>query len=59
MRKALLDQLDVETEPVSRGELGIALVTVSAILIAFLILGFASHTRAEDAETIAPRTELA
>jgi len=59
MRTALIDELDVETEPVSRRELGIALLTMWVILMAFPAHGFASHTPAEGAETIAPWTELA
>lgn len=53
MRTPLLDRVAVESEPPSRGELSIALATLCAILVAFLVCKLASDVRG-NTNTIAP-----
>ena len=59
MKKALLDKLTRESEPLSRLELWLGVITMYLVLSAFLMGQFASHTGAAEKAPVIPLTNRA
>ncbi|HEY5617759.1 MAG TPA: hypothetical protein VIK60_07425 [Vicinamibacterales bacterium] len=59
MRKALAKALTYESEPLSRVELWLGIITVYLVLSAFFMGRFSAHIGAADEHTVAPVTNRA
>lgn len=59
MRKTLVDTLTCESEPVSRIELWLGIITLYLVISAFVMGHFSAQTGTADRSTVVPATNRA